>query len=120
MNAPDKVIMESNPTDNDGRFKQNMEQALTEVAKDPEPCVGCEHRTKCASLRLACDNFVTWVDTGKANARERRPHAQAYLFLFPEDIQGKPATESPSRVTVTQAPIEEPQPEIVPCENVTN
>lgn len=72
------------------REARTLEEAFVHVAKSQEPCVGCAHRQRCARFRLACDSFVGWVDTGRANNLERVPRAEPYAVLFPEDIQGKP------------------------------
>jgi hypothetical protein len=99
---PQKVIVESAADTAESwvkdRFEPNtLDDAVIQYTAAAEPCRGCEHRGHCAQFRLACESFVTWVDTCKTGNRPRLPNATSYMFLYPEDIQGKPAGD-PIRV----------------------
>ena len=49
---------------------------------DPEPCVECTHRARCA-LGEACSAFGRWTVTGKVDPTARRvPTAWRYHLLF--------------------------------------
>jgi hypothetical protein len=71
-----------------------LTEAVTQAAIDPEPCLNCEHRQRCADFRLACQNFEFWVDRGRTNQAPRVPSSEFYWRLFPNDIQGQPPAPS--------------------------
>ncbi len=53
-----------------------------------EPCHGCTQAQRCKSERLACQTFLSFVNSGTAQFnRPRHPSADTYAALFAVEVE---------------------------------
>ena len=43
------------------------------------PCVSCRHQARCADERLACRDYVNYLQTGRQRSRDRAPSRELFI-----------------------------------------
>lgn len=81
------------------RETQSPPRSNMELPLDQEPCRECSAAQRCATLLLACQQFVGFVETGSSdvsNDFQRRPTRKIFNRLFSDPDARESASSHPA------------------------